>query len=383
MGSDRAGNAASLVREPFLTLKPYVPGKPISETERELGISGVVKLASNENPLGPSPLAQKAVADAVAGLNDYPDGGTYALKQALSAYHSDARRQKSASPYRIAPEQILLGNGTNEIIEMVIRTVVRPGEHMIYTPGTFIAYKLCALAAGVPLVEVPLAKMGYDLDAILAAVTPKTKLVFIANPNNPTGSWISKAAWDRFIQALPSHVVLVLDEAYVEYVRKPDHADGPAYLGMRERLLVTRTFSKCFGLAGLRCGYALGSQELIDFLNRGRAPFNVNSLAQVGALAALADSDHRARTVAENTTQITILTDALTQMGAWVAPSQANFLWVDLKTPAAPVVEGLLHAGIIVRPMAGYGWPHAIRLTVGTHEQNQRFLSALAKVWQP
>ena len=264
-----------LVNEPYLTLKPYVPGKPVSETERELGISGCVKLASNENPLGPSPKAVEAVQAALATLHDYPDGGAFYFKNRLAEFLG------------VNSDQLIVGNGTNEIIEMIFRTVLRPGENTIYSQASFIVYKLIPMAMGAEIREVPTLNMGYDLEAISDAVDDNTKLIFLANPNNPTGTYVSKADLDRFIDKLPEHVLLVIDEAYFEYADADDYPSGIEYLDKRERVMVTRTFSKCYGLAGLRIGFGIANAKLIDFLNRGRQPFNVNSLAQIGAMAAL------------------------------------------------------------------------------------------------
>ena len=237
-----------LVNDAFLTLKPYPPGKPISETERELGITGCIKLASNENPLGPSPKAVAAVSDILKSLHDYPDGGGYYLKDRLAEFVG------------YGTDHIILGNGTNELIEMLIRTCIRPGENMVYAEQSFIAYKLCGLAANAEIIEVPLKDMRYDLEAMAAAMNDKTKLVFIANPNNPTGTYVSKAEMDAFMKAVPEQVIVVLDEAYLEYVDAPDYPSALDYLEMRDRVMVTRTFSKCYGLAGLagwlRCGEA-------------------------------------------------------------------------------------------------------------------------------
>ena len=301
-----------LVNDAFLTLKPYPPGKPISETERELGITGCIKLASNENPLGPSPKAVAAVSDILKSLHDYPDGGGYYLKDRLAEFVG------------YGTDHIILGNGTNELIEMLIRTCIRPGENMVYAEQSFIAYKLCGLAANAEIIEVPLKDMRYDLEAMAAAMNDKTKLVFIANPNNPTGTYVSKAEMDAFMKAVPEQVIVVLDEAYLEYVDAPDYPSALDYLEVRDRVMVTRTFSKCYGLAGLRVGYGVAKPELIDFLNRGRQPFNCNSLAQAGALAALDDQAHVDASVELNNSERTRLSAALSERGLGVVPEPSE-----------------------------------------------------------
>ncbi len=354
-----------LVNPEYETLMPYVPGKPVSETERELGISGVVKLASNENPLGASPKAIAAIQGALHQIHDYPDGGAFYLKAALAEFHN------------VRPEQLVMGNGTNEVIELIARTCLRPDENIIYAQASFIVYKLVSLALGREIREVPLKQMRFDLDAIVAAMDEKTKLVFIANPNNPTGTYISKTELDRFLEAIPRDVLVVLDEAYLEYVTASDYPNGLDYLSKRERILVTRTFSKCYGLAGLRIGYGIGDPKLIDYINRGREPFNTNSLAQIGALAALEDSDHLERSRQLNSAEMRRLIPRLEAMGLGVTPSQANFLLVDFHRDAQGMFERLLQLGVIVRPMAGYGLPTSARITIGREEQNEKLLSIL------
>lgn len=359
---------SKLVNDAYLTLKPYVPGKPVSETERELGITGCVKLASNENPLGPSPKAVAAIQASLATLHDYPDGGAFYLKQKLASF------------LKVAENQILFGNGTNELLEMIIRTCMRPEDNIIYAQSSFIVYKLSSMAIGAEIREVPMQAMRYDLPAIAAAMDENTKLVFIANPNNPTGTYITRDELDVFLEAIPKEVLVVLDEAYFEYVDAPDYPDGLTYLDKRERLLVTRTFSKCYGLAGLRIGYAVGQPELIDFLNRGRQPFNVNSLAQVGAMAALDDTEHLENARTLNRSEMARITPRIEALGCVVTPSQANFLLVDFKRDIGEMYQSLLQLGVIVRPMAGYGLPTHARVTLGTLEQNDKLLGAMETV---
>ncbi len=352
-----------LANDSYDHLKPYVPGKPISETQRELGLERCIKLASNENPLGPSPKALAAATRALQHINDYPDGGAYALKQGLSRFLD------------VSSDMLIVGNGTNELIEMLIRTFIRPDENLLYIQGTFIAYRLCAEAAGVAIKDV-----GNDLDAIIAAIDEKTKMVFIGNPNNPTGSYINKKDLEYFLGKVPCDVIVVLDEAYFEYATAPDYPNGLAFLSSHDRLVVTRTFSKCYGLAGLRVGYAVAQPELIDYLNRGRQPFNVSSIAQEAALAALDDQEHVKRSVAMNAQEMQRVVPALESRGLKVTPSQGNFVLVDFHQPAHDVFQKLLHQGVIVRPMAGYGFATSQRITLGTPEQNDMLLHAIDTV---
>ncbi|MED5463056.1 MAG: histidinol-phosphate transaminase [Myxococcota bacterium] len=354
-----------LVNGEFETLTPYVPGKPVSETERELGITGVIKLASNENPLGPSPKAMEAVAAAIPSLHDYPDGGAFYLKQALADFHG------------VQPEQLVIGNGTNEVIEMVIRTCLRPDENLLYVQSSFIVYKLCTLSLGRSIKEVPLTNHRYDLDAVADAIDERTKLVFIANPNNPTGTYVTRDELKTFLKKIPDHVLVVLDEAYFEYVTAEDFPNGLQYLSDRERLMVTRTFSKCYGLAGLRIGYGISHAPLIDYINRGRQPFNCNTLAQVAALAALKDTEHLRRSRELNASEMTRVTPQLEALGLGVTPSQANFLLVDFHRDAGEVFQKLMKLGVIVRPMGGYGLTTCARITLGTESQNDTLLRVL------
>ena len=357
-----------LVNDPYETLRPYVPGKPVLETERELGIEGGLTLASNENPFGPSPRAMEAVRGALAELHDYPDGSAYYFRQRLAAVHN------------VDAEQIVVGGGTSELIELIVRTFLRPEENLVNAQPSFIMYRLAAQAAGRQIRDVPLRDMRYDLPAMAAAMDARTKLVFIANPNNPTGTYVTRDEMARFFEAIADDVLVVLDEAYCHYVDARDYPDGREYLGRRERLLVLRTFSKAYGLAGLRVGYGVGSRTLIDYLNRGRQPFNTGSLAQVGALAAIDDAAHVARSRVSNTQQRARLTGELRRLGLDVVESQANFVLVDFHVDAQSIYERLLRQGVIVRPMASYGLAHSARITVGTAPQNDKLLASLRRV---
>lgn len=357
-----------LVNDAYENLMPYVPGKPVSETERELGISGCVKLASNENPYGPSPLAVQAMGRALGSMHEYPDGGAYYLKQRIAKFHG------------VQVNQIIVGNGSNELIEMIVRTCLRPGENMLYADPSFIAYKLVAQAAGAMVKAVPLRDMRFDLAALQMATDQATKLIFLANPNNPTGTYVTRHELQDFLQTLPQDVLVVLDEAYFEYATALDYPDGMQLLAERERLMVLRTFSKCYGLAGLRIGYAVGHGKLIDYLNRGRQPFNVGTLAQVAATAALDDTEFVTRCRQHNRAEMDKLVPQLQQRGLAVVPSQANFVLVDFHAPAPDIFQALLQQGVIVRPMHGQGLRTWQRVTVGTAAENARLLQAIDSV---
>lgn len=356
-----------LVNDGFLTMTAYVPGKPVGETERELGLADVIKLASNENPLGPSPRALAALRAAMAGVGDYPDGGASLLRRRLARHHG------------VEPEHLIVGSGSNELIDMIVRTCVRPGENLVLAATSFIAYKMAAQAAGREFREVPQKELRCDLPAMLAALDGRTKLVFLANPNNPTGTYVTRDELAAFLGAVPPEVVVVLDEAYGEYAWAADYPDGRAALA-RPRTLVLRTFSKVYGLAGLRIGYGLGDAELIDYLNRGRLPFNSNSLAQAAALAALDDPEHVRRSVALNRREMERLVPRLRARGLAVTESQANFVLVDFRRDGMAVFEQLLRQGVIIRPVGNYGLPAHGRITLGTAEQNDRLVAALDRV---
>jgi histidinol-phosphate aminotransferase len=356
-----------LAPEHVRRIAPYVPGKPISETARELGIpeAEILKMASNENPLGPSPRALEAIRGALSGLNYYPDGGGYDLKRALSR------------KLEVDPATLVLGNGSNDVLELVARAFLRPGETAVYSQHAFLVYPLVVQAIGATGIEVPARNYGTDLDALAAAVRPDTKLVFVANPNNPTGTF---SAWDdvvRMIERVPPRVLVVLDEAYGEYL--PDELRSPTHgwLGRFPNLVVSRTLSKAYGLAGLRVGYGIAHPDVAEVMNRVRQPFNVNHLAMVAAVAALDDTGFIARSREVNAAGLAQLASAFERMGLEYIPSRANFITVRVGD-ADRVYRELLAAGVIVRPIAGYGLPEHLRVTVGTPEQNERFLSALA-----
>lgn len=350
-------------------LSPYEPGKPIEELEREHGITDAIKLASNENPLGPGALAKAAIRAGLDGLHRYPDGSGYLLKEALAARLG-----------AITPEQITLGNGSNEVLELTARTFVTPADEVIYSEHAFAVYPIVTQAVGARAVVTPARDYGHDLDAMRRAVTERTRLIFIANPNNPTGTWVGREALLGFLASLPGQVLVLLDEAYREYVESPGYPDGVALIERFPRLIVTRTFSKIHGLAGLRIGYGVSHPALAGLLNRVRQPFNVNSLALAAALAALADEAHVERSRAVNRAGLRQLEEICDDLGLAYIPSAGNFLCIALPLPGSAVYSALLREGVITRPIAGYGLPRHLRVTVGTESENARFAAALAKV---
>jgi len=356
----------ALVIPSIEALTPYEGGKPIEELARELGISDAVKLASNENPLGPSPRALEAARRVLGEANRYPDGAAYTL------------RAKLAEKHRVSMAEILLGCGSNEILDLAVRTFCTPAQHIVFGEPAFVVYRIVALASGVPFTAVPLTKLVHDLPAMAEAVRPETRVLFVANPNNPTGTHVGRAAVEKLLREVPPEVIIVMDEAYLEYAEAPDYPDSLALRGLRERLIVCRTFSKIYGLAALRVGYAIAPQFIIDYMNRVRAPFNVSTLAQVAATAAIDDLDHVRSSRELNQRERKRLSETLSARGLSVAPSQANFVLLDLGKPARPVYEALLRKGVIVRPFANL--PSSLRVTVGTERENDRFLGALSEV---
>ncbi|MBI5480245.1 MAG: histidinol-phosphate transaminase [Deltaproteobacteria bacterium] len=349
-------------------MKPYVPGKPVEVLERELGIKDAVKLASNENPLGASPRALAAVREMLHTTHSYPEGSSYFLRQALAAKHG------------VEMDQIICGSGAYELLELCVRTFCVPEEEIIHARPSFVAYDLAAQEHGVGEVVVPLDDTNdfrYDVDAMLARVTPRTKVLFLANPNNPTGAYLGRTDFERLVFDLPPSVILAVDEAYFEYTHAGDFPDSTRYHNARERILTFRTFSKVQGLAGLRVGYCIGSPTMIGFMQRVRPPFNVTSVAQAAALAAIDDHEHVARSRQLNLQGLAYLHRELKRLGVKTYPSQANFVFVDLGRPSAPVYEALLRKGVIVRPIGG---PQHLRVSVGLPEENERFVRALAEV---
>lgn len=348
------------------SIAPYQPGKPISELAREFGLaeSSIIKLASNENPLGVSPKAQAAIRSVLDGLALYPDGNGFDLKQALSRHLS------------VGMDQLVLGNGSNDVLELAARAFLAPGNSAVYAQHAFAVYPLVVQAMGCAGIEVPAKNFGHDLDAMTRAVRADTRIVFVANPNNPTGTLASAADMERFIAALPAHVLMVLDEAYNEYLRPEHRADSISWLKKYPNLLITRTFSKVYGLAGLRVGYAVGSAGVADLLNRVRQPFNVNSISLAAAEAALDDHDFVRRSYELNLAGMDQLTVGLKKLGLEFIPSHGNFVTVKVGDAKA-VNTALLKSGVIVRPIAGYGLPEWLRVTIGLESENARFLSSL------
>jgi histidinol-phosphate aminotransferase len=350
-------------------LSPYVPGKPVDEVARELGLDPafIVKLASNENPLGPGDRVREAVNRELKSLTRYPDGNGFELKHRL------------AQLYGVSTEQITLGNGSNDVLELIARAYLSPTSSAVFSEHAFAVYPIVTQATGALSRIVPARDWGHDLEAMSKAVGPDTKLVFMANPNNPTGTWFDGEALDRFLKSVPSHVLVVLDEAYIEYAAA-ELPDGLAYLASYPNLIVTRTFSKAYGLAALRVGYGISSAQIADVLNRVRQPFNVNSLALAGACAAVDDIEYLARSQDANRLGMQQLEQGFVSLGLTWIPSRANFIAVDLGQDAGPVYDALLREGVIVRPIGGYGMPTFLRVSVGLPHENARFLTALAKV---
>ncbi|MFO8048333.1 MAG: histidinol-phosphate transaminase [Desulfosudaceae bacterium] len=351
-----------------MSVQPYAPGKPIEELKREYGIADVIKLASNENPLGPSPLAVQAMQEAVAALHRYPDGSGYYLVKKL------------ADILKVAPANIVLGNGSDEIIGMLGRALLRAGDEVIMNDPSFSMYAIMArLSEAVP-VSVPLTSLAVDLDRIKAAVTPRTRMIFLTNPHNPTGSALTDDQLESFLRDIPANVLVVVDEAYAEFAGEGCCADSRRFFDNQRLLVTLRTFSKAYGLAGLRVGYGIMPEELAGFLNRVRQPFNVNSLAQAAALAALDDNEFLALTRQMVRQGLDYLTASLEEMGIACFPTQANFLLIDVKTDADQIFEKLLEQGVIVRSMVSYGYPDYLRITAGLPLENERFVEALRKV---
>jgi histidinol-phosphate aminotransferase len=357
------------------TLPAYTPGKPVRQAERESGVHPI-KMASNENPFGPSPRALAALMQAAAEVNIYPDNDISELRQKLAAHHG------------LGWEHVLVGNGSTALLDTLARTLLAPGLNAITSRLSFIVYPIATKAAGADFIEVPLRDYVFDLDAIAARIDHNTRIVYLANPNNPTGTMFDADALDRFLARVPGQVLVVLDEAYCDFAGEFARARGVEYSRSVERvaeglpnLMVLRTFSKAHGLAGLRIGYALGHPELVDILTRVRITFSVTSVSQAAAIAALDDVEHVRVTVENNVAGAGLLTGALSELGVRVVPTSANFIYVELGEGAENVVRGLQDEGVIVRPLTAWGAPDAMRVTIGTPAQNQVFLAAFRKVF--
>jgi histidinol-phosphate aminotransferase len=358
-----------LLPENIRSLKPYVPGKPIEEVQRELGISNVCKLASNENPLGPSPRATAVLGDALTDLNLYPDGSGFYLRKRLAEVHG------------VGKDQIILGNGSVDVIEMACRTFLGPQDNAVMSAGAFIMCYLATQAVNGNAVMVPMADgVTHDLEAMAGAVNDLTKLIYIANPNNPTGTMVGRQALERFLDALPAQVIVLMDEAYFEYMDHPDYPDSFRFLHRGRNIIILRTFSKAYGLAGLRVGYGVSTGEIIAGLNKIRSPFNTNSLSQLAALHALEDSEHLEKSVALNREGLDFIQGELDRLGLDYTPSFGNFVLVTTPLTSSDAFSAFLQEGVIVRPMAGYGYPNSFRVSTGLPEENQRFIKALEKI---
>ena len=364
------------------SLNPYQPGKPIEELQREYAISDVIKLASNENPLGSSPKVKSILSSEFEDLARYPDGNGFNLKQMLAKKHDTNM------------DCITLGNGSSDPLEFVVRVFTQPGDEVIFSEHAFAMYPIVTQAANATAVVAPASsspsnEWGHDLEAMAARINDRTRVIFIANPNNPTGTWLGGEELEAFVAAVPESVIVVIDEAYFEYASEPalgvdDYPDSTRWLGRYPNLVVTRTFSKAYGLAGLRVGYSLSHPDVANLLNRIRPPFNVNSLALAAACASLGDINHVAKAVALNSQEMERISRSFEQMKLKFIPSIGNFICVDVSNSMGrdglAVYDALLHEGIIVRPVANYGMPNHLRITLGMPNENTRFLTALKKV---
>jgi histidinol-phosphate aminotransferase len=348
-------------------LPVYVPGKPIEEVERELKIHAV-KLASNENPLGPSPRGISAAKAMLAESNRYPDGGTHALRQTLAERHG------------VSPEEIFIGLGSSELIDLAARVLLRVGLQGLTSEGTYAPFAVAIRASGAELVLVPQREFAFDLKAMAKAIAPKTGVIYLANPNNPTGSAFGREQFEEFLSEVPDGVLVVLDEAYIHYAVSMGLRDSVEAYWRRKNLLILRTFSKVYGLAGLRIGYAIGRPELLSAMNKLRTPFNTSGVAQAAALAALDDKDHVARCIETNAAERKRLSEGLAKLGFRPVPSEANFVFMVVGPEARPLSDDLLRMGVIVRPLGWMGFPEAIRISVGTPEENEKCFSAMAQV---
>jgi histidinol-phosphate aminotransferase len=364
-----ANTIEELIPEYIRGLPAYIPGRPIEEVERELKIHAI-KLASNENPIGPSPKAVEAVKNAVADSNRYPDGGTHLLRHKLARQHG------------VAMDQIFVGLGSSEIIDLASRILLSRGTTGITSHGSYAPFSLAIRASGADLVCVPQQDFAFDLRAIADAVLAnrETRLVYLANPNNPTGTAFGAAELQEFLRRVPADVLVVLDEAYIHYADRPDMPDSVQLFREHKNLLTLRTFSKAYGLAGLRVGYGIGDTPVLEAMNKLRTPFNLTGVSQAAALAALDDTEHVNRSIRENATERTRLSRGLTELGLRPIRSHANFNFVDIGPEAQELYNELLHEGVIVRPLGWMGMPEAMRVSVGVAEENDKLLSTMSRV---
>ncbi len=349
------------------TIQPYQGGKPIEEVQRELGVSDVIKLASNENTLGPSPLALQAIAESAKQVHLYPDSNGYYLKNDLAEHLG------------ISAEHLVLGNGSNDVLQLIAEAYVSLGDEVIYAAGAFVVYSLVTKLCGAKAVIVPMREDTHDLSAMAAAITNKTRVIFVANPNNPTGTIVTADETAAFMARVPEDVLVVFDEAYYEYVLRSDYPQTLRYVLEGRNVIITRTFSKIYGLAGLRVGYGIAPPSLIEALNRVRQPFNCSLVGQAAARAALKDRAHVAQSRASNSEGRTFLYGAFDDMGLRYTKTEGNFILLHLSLLGTDVTDALLQRGVIVRAMGGYGYPNAVRVTIGTAEENRRFVTALAR----
>ena len=361
-------NSGRIVNKNILGVKVYQPGKPIAEVKRELGLKEVIKLASNESPFGPSPKVLKAISREAKSLNRYPDGGCFLLRRAL------------AKRLGVKEDQLIFGNGSDEVIVMAIRAFVSPGDEVIVATPSFLVYEIAAKTAGAVVRAVPLNDLYYDLDGMRKAVTEKTKIVFIGNPDNPSGTYVSDNDLKAFLNSLPTQVLVFIDEAYYEFVKDKDYPDSIELLKTHQNIIVTRTFSKMYGLAGLRVGYGISTTETIDYLNRVREPFNINSLAQVAAVACLEDQAYYQKIARFIRKEKLSLYKGLGKLRLDYKKSATNFILVDVKEDSTQVANRLLKKGVIIRDMNFWGMKNVIRITVGTKQENQKLLKVLKEI---
>lgn len=358
----------NIANEGVKSLSPYQAGKPIEELERELGISNIIKLASNENPFGFPESAKQAIINQLNDLTRYPDANGFELKATIS------------KKFGVQPNQITLGNGSNDLLELFAHTFASEKDEIIYSQYAFIVYPLVTKAINAVAREIPAKNWGHDLDSFLLAINEKTKLIFIANPNNPTGNFLTQAEIDAFLANVPSNVIVVLDEAYTEFTAVEERVDSFGLLAKYPNLIVSRSLSKAYGLAGLRIGYAVSNPEIADLLNRVRQPFNCNSLALASAIAVMNDDEFVKKVAENNRLEMARYEAFCLANGLEYIPSKGNFITIDFKRPAAPIYDALLREGVIVRPIAGYGMPNHLRTSIGLPEENDRFFTALLKV---
>lgn len=362
-------NFRELANQAIRSLTPYQPGKPVEEVERELGITSSIKLASNENPLGPSPKAMKAANAALQTAHIYPDGSGYELKQAI------------ASAISVNTNQLTLGNGSENILELIVKSYLSPTDSAVISQYAFLTIPILIQGYGATMRVAPAINFGHDIDGMLNAMDDKTRVIFLVNPNNPTGTYTNKIAFEKLLANTPPHVLIVVDEAYSEYINADDYPKALDYLPQYPNLVITRTFSKIYGLAALRLGYSVSSPEIADILNRARLPFNVNSIAAKAGCAALFDDEHIQQSIQTNNLGMQQMIAGLTELDLFFIPSLGNFVTIDVND-AVKVYELLLKEGVIVRPLHAYGMPNFIRVTIGTEAQNKRFLSAIESVMQ-